>query len=80
MKRRREHGECDTREGGRGCLVFGTKVCAYRKTPTTRIQAAKKWAMGVMNMNAALWWMLAAAIGAMLAVGVMWMRGVVIAA
>jgi len=27
MKRRREHGECDTREGGRGCLVFGTKIC-----------------------------------------------------
>lgn len=31
MKRRREHGECDTREGGRGCLVFGTKICTFRK-------------------------------------------------
>jgi len=29
MKRRREHGECDTREGGRGCLVFGTKICTF---------------------------------------------------
>ena len=31
MKRRREHGECDTNPGGRGCLVFGTPVCTLRK-------------------------------------------------
>jgi hypothetical protein len=80
MKRRREHGECDTREGGRGCLVFGTKVCTYRKTPTTRIKAAKKWVVGLMDRNAALWWILAAAIGAILAIGLMWMTGVTVAA
>jgi hypothetical protein len=31
MKRRREHGECETRPGGRGCLVLGTAVCETRK-------------------------------------------------
>jgi hypothetical protein len=75
MKRRREHGECDTREGGRGCLVFGTKVCTYRKKPTTRIEATKKWVMGITNRNTALWWILAAAIGAIFAFSFMWMRG-----
>jgi hypothetical protein len=79
MKRRREHGECDTREGGRGCLVFGTKVCTYRKKPTTRIEAAKKWVMSLVNKNA-LWWIVAAAIGAMLAFSLMWMRGIAIEA
>jgi hypothetical protein len=75
MKRRREHGECDTREGGRGCLVFGTKICTYQKKSLTRVGAAKKWVMSVMKRNAALWWVLAAAIGAVLAFGFMWIRG-----
>jgi hypothetical protein len=75
MKRRREHGECDTREGGRGCLVFGTKICIYRKKPLTHMERAKKWGMGLMNRNVVLRWILAAAIGAMLAFSFMWMRG-----
>jgi hypothetical protein len=80
MKRRREHGECDTREGGRGCLVFGTKICTYQKKPLTRGGAAKEWVMSFMKRNAALWWVLAAAIGAVLAFGFMWMRGLAIEA
>jgi hypothetical protein len=74
MKRRREHGECDTREGGRGCLVFGTKICTYQKKPLTRAKAAKKWVMSFVNRNAAFWWILAASIGAVLAFSFMWMR------
>jgi hypothetical protein len=36
MKRRREHGECETRPGGRGCLVVGTAVCEVRKEKMAR--------------------------------------------
>ena len=79
MKRRREHGDCDTRQGGRGCLVFGTKVCTYRKEPAT-VPAAKKWGTGLMEKGSVLWWILAAAIGAILAFSSMWVRGMAIEA
>lgn len=39
MKRRREHGECETRLSGRGCLVFGTRICEYRKKREIGIKA-----------------------------------------
>lgn len=29
--------DCDTREGGRGCLVFGTKVCTFKKPKVGRL-------------------------------------------
>ncbi|KAF7868506.1 hypothetical protein EAF04_005037 [Stromatinia cepivora] len=31
MKRRREHQECDSKPGGRGCLVLGRSVCVEKK-------------------------------------------------
>ncbi|KAH9221239.1 hypothetical protein DL95DRAFT_15844 [Leptodontidium sp. 2 PMI_412] len=62
MKRRREHGECDTREGGRGCLVFDTKVCTFRKPELGRLERIKK----LIGMNA-LRWILAALVGIVLA-------------
>ena len=31
MKRRREHQECDSKPGGRGCLVLGRDVCLDKK-------------------------------------------------
>ncbi|KAH6717115.1 hypothetical protein BKA61DRAFT_478251 [Leptodontidium sp. MPI-SDFR-AT-0119] len=62
MKRRREHGECDTREGGRGCLVFDTKVCTFRKPELGRLERIKK----LIGMNS-LRWILAALVGIVLA-------------
>jgi len=34
MARRRQHGECETVPGGRGCLVFDTPCCKWKKTKT----------------------------------------------
>ncbi|KAF7942905.1 uncharacterized protein EAE97_006359 [Botrytis byssoidea] len=31
MKRRREHQECDSKPGGRGCLVLGKNICVDKK-------------------------------------------------
>lgn len=44
MERRRQHGECDTREGGRGCLVFGTKVCTFQKKKVWKLAMMRSWA------------------------------------
>lgn len=41
MLRRRQHVECQTMEGGRGCLVFGTKICEYRQTRSIRMRVRK---------------------------------------
>jgi hypothetical protein len=38
MARRRQHVECQTMEGGRGCLVFGTSICEYRQTRSWRVR------------------------------------------
>jgi len=48
MKRRREHGECENIVGGRGCLVFGTKACAYKKDKT--IQILMNWTRMILKM------------------------------
>jgi hypothetical protein len=67
MKRRREHGECDIREGGRGCLVFGTKVCTFRR------ERLGKWGLlreeiGLMvARNGLAWWISCALFGLVLA-------------
>ncbi|KAH7312983.1 hypothetical protein BKA65DRAFT_149899 [Rhexocercosporidium sp. MPI-PUGE-AT-0058] len=58
MKRRREHGECDTREGGRGCLVFDTKVCTFRKPELGRLERMKSWM--VTNL---FWWIFITLVG-----------------
>jgi len=71
MKRRREHGECDIREGGRGCLVFGTKVCTFRKAKRGRLEGLKRWLTGV---NTAVWWFLFAVVGVLLGCSGMWMK------
>ena len=72
MKRRREHGECDTREGGRGCLVFGTGVCTFRRKEVGWVEKMKRGWMVLGSMNVLLWWVCAAVMGALLACG--WME------
>ncbi|CZR62127.1 uncharacterized protein PAC_12024 [Phialocephala subalpina] len=62
MKRRREHGECETREGGRGCLVFETKVCEYRKERMTRWEKLKEW-VSTEGGRDVLWWVLVTVLG-----------------
>jgi hypothetical protein len=68
MERRREHGECETREGGRGCLVFGTKICTLRKTKT-RWQRFKQSVENLARRNSILLWMLYALFGIGVALG-----------
>ncbi len=65
MKRRREHGECDIQEGGRGCLVFGTKVCTFRKSKLGRWEATRRW----LRTNTVIWWIFIALIGIVPALG-----------
>ena len=66
MKRRREHGECDTMEGGRGCLVYDTKVCTFRKPGLGYTERMKKhfgldmlcWSLATLiGIISALFWM-----------------------
>jgi hypothetical protein len=63
MKRRREHGECQTRAGGRGCLVFGTPICEHRKREGGLSRRVKKWAVRMTDTHAVLWWIIAALAG-----------------
>jgi hypothetical protein len=42
MARRRQHGECDVAEGGRGCLVLGTRTCEWKKARSPGIRI-RKW-------------------------------------
>ncbi|KAH8659236.1 hypothetical protein BGZ60DRAFT_382307 [Tricladium varicosporioides] len=68
MQRYREHDECDVtgREGGRGCLVYGTKICTSRKE-LTRFGKAKKFAQGLRSWNVLLWWFSVAVAGLLMA-------------
>jgi len=66
MKRRREHGECDTREGGRGCLVFGTGVCTFRKKNTGKLGEMKRF---LSRKRVLLMWICAAVLGILVAWG-----------
>ncbi|CAG8960819.1 hypothetical protein HYFRA_00002356 [Hymenoscyphus fraxineus] len=69
MKRRREHGECESRPDGRGCLVFGTKICTYKKEELGWIAVFKKFSWGVIRrVGMFLWWVSLALLGA----GVAW--------
>jgi hypothetical protein len=75
MKRRREHGDCDTKRGGRGCLVFGSKVCTHEKKETGRLETVRKWAGKIFSGNVVLWWLIA---GLALALGWSQIRAVVV--
>lgn len=65
MKRRREHGECETRPDGRGCLVFGTKICTYQKKELSKISTFKKSFTKILGrVGMFLWWVSLALLGA----------------
>lgn len=65
MKRRREHGECEAKPGGRGCLVLGTPVCAVRREKMAEGILKK---IGVLvHRNRTVWWVLVALIGIVVA-------------
>lgn len=73
MKRRREHGECETRPNGRGCLVFGTKICTYEKKQLNKMSIFKKSFTKVLGkVGLFLWWVSLALLGAGVAWG--WME------
>jgi hypothetical protein len=73
MKRRREHVECETREGGRGCLILGTRVCTFRKKQMAS-EILKRWVRGCMRGNGMIWWVTIALLGVAVAVADGWMR------
>lgn len=64
MKRRREHGECETREGGRGCLVFGTGICTFRRKDGGGLEKVKR-VLG--SVDAWMWWVCVALVGVLVA-------------
>jgi hypothetical protein len=67
MKRRREHGECDTREGGRGCLVFGTGACTFRRNEVGWVEKMKRGLSRLGSQNALMLWVCVALVGGLLA-------------
>ncbi|KAG9235143.1 hypothetical protein BJ875DRAFT_459737 [Amylocarpus encephaloides] len=69
MERRRQHFECETRPGGRGCLIFGTKICTHQKARLSAKQQFKKtYRILFSKLGTLLWWLCLALIGA----GVSW--------
>ena len=80
MKRRREHGECDTREGGRGCLVFGTKVCTFRRERLGRLGILRERVRSQIRGSEIAWWISCALFGLVLALALNLLRGGVAAA
>jgi hypothetical protein len=54
MKRRREHIECETREGGRGCIVLGTPVCQVKKNKQTPWELMKRGLWSSMAFDNAI--------------------------
>ena len=74
MKRRREHGECETREGGRGCLVFGTSICAFRRERMGIKATATRWARKLFIDTTIFLWILLMLAGAAIAWGWMEMK------
>jgi hypothetical protein len=71
MKRRREHGECEMKVGGRGCLVFGTPVCSHKKIERGALATVKKMGRSVAEYQVLLC-VLVALVGVM--VGLSWER------
>jgi hypothetical protein len=58
------------RQNGRGCLVFGTAVCTYRRDNNVGIKRVKKFVRMVFYLHAVFWWMcLGAFLGVVMAYG-----------
>lgn len=72
MKRRREHGECETRPGGRGCLVFGTPICQSKKTTIWNIQ--ERWVNRFKRQTeiALVCWLFIGLVGLLVGLGCAW--------
>lgn len=52
MKRRREHFECETRDGGRGCIILGTPVCTLKKMKEQAHRAmVHRWIWNFTTLN-----------------------------
>ncbi len=68
MKRRREHFECETSErpGGRGCLVYGTRICVHKRVPS-KLAIMRDWVGGNLWGNFVFWWAVVATLGLVLA-------------
>ncbi|KAI8628345.1 F-box domain-containing protein [Xylariaceae sp. FL1651] len=64
MQRRREHLECELRPG-LGCLVFGTRACAHRRSLGQRCHS---WLRSRLKIE--LWWLLFALLPVLL--GCVW--------
>jgi len=75
MKRRREHGECDIREGGRGCLVFGKSVCEFKKMEKGRLAMMRRWGRSVVKGIEVFWFVFVALAGVLVGMGWREMRG-----
>lgn len=67
MKRRREHGECETKPGGRGCLVLGTAVCEVRREKMAS-EVFKRRLGGMLREPTMIWWLLVGILGVAIAV------------
>ncbi|ORY58092.1 uncharacterized protein BCR38DRAFT_300294, partial [Pseudomassariella vexata] len=54
MRRRREHLECESRQG-LGCLVYGTSVCSHKR------RGRERWTRWLRaRMTVEVWWVLLA--------------------
>jgi hypothetical protein len=71
MKRRREHGECETRPGGRGCLVLGTAACEVRREKMAR-DMLKRTLGGLLMEKPMVRWVLVALLGIIVALAGSW--------
>jgi hypothetical protein len=74
MKRRREHGECDVREGGRGCLVYGSAVCTFVNKKTPPLHGLGKWAETLLHETSRVLWVLTFLLGLGLTWAWAWMN------
>jgi hypothetical protein len=54
MKRRREHIECESRAGGRGCIVLGTPICTSKKKGQAPWAVIRRWMWSFANLYTAL--------------------------
>ena len=67
MKRRREHGECEAKVGGRGCVVLGTPVCTFRKVERRWWMRMSKRMWSFVQANPVLLWLVIALLGIVVA-------------
>jgi hypothetical protein len=54
MRRRREHIECESREGGRGCIILGTSICTVKKKENEQLAVIRRWVSKVTIFSNAL--------------------------